>query len=290
MDIDLDIENYNLDEILALFNLDSDFNADDLKRAYRQVLMTHPDKSGLNKDYFLFFSKAFKLVKNIYDYTHKKEQCVKRQSYSASDNVDKQIWNAIKKQNPCDFNRKFNELFEKVKIEDEEQDTGYNEWFSSNEGLHEEQNASNVRDMNERIETIKQNQRALIVHQGIQDLAYNEGGYNLTREKPKEYSSDMFSKLQYEDLKKAHTETVVPVTQEDFHNRKHFNNVNDLNMYRKQNERMLSQEEATHIYQQNKAKEDQQNIHNAYKMMKQMEQIEKSHKTWNANFKLLTHS
>ena len=290
MDIDLNIDNYNLDEVLGLFNLDSNFNSDDLKRAYRQVLMTHPDKSGLDKDYFLFFSKAFKLVKNIYDYTHKKEGCVSRQTYNSNDNVDKQIWNVIKKQRPEDFNRKFNELFDKVKFEDEEQDTGYNEWFSSNEGIQDNLSANNVRDMNERIETIKQNQRALVVHEGIQDLAYNSGGYNLTRDKPKEYSSDLFSKLQYEDLKKAHTETVVPVTQEDYHNRRHFNNVSDLNIYRKQNERVLTQEESTQMYTQNKAKEDEQNVRNAYKMMKQMEQIERSHKIWNANFKLLTQS
>ena len=41
----------------------------------------------------------------------------------------------------------------------------------------------------------------------------------LTREKPTYYSSDIFSKLNYDDLKKAHTETVVPVTNEDFENR-----------------------------------------------------------------------
>ena len=41
-------------------------------------------------------------------------------------------------------------------------------------------------------------------------------GTNLTNEKPEEYSTDIFSRLPYQDLRKAHTETVVPTTREDY--------------------------------------------------------------------------
>ena len=51
-------------------------------------------------------------------------------------------------------------------------------------------------------------------------------GYEIDRTGGIEYSSDIFSKLQYEDLKKAHTETVVPVTREDFENKERFNTFN----------------------------------------------------------------
>ena len=44
-------------------------------------------------------------------------------------------------------------------------------------------------------------------------------GYNLVREKVSNYSSGLFSKLPYEDFKKAHTETVIPVTHQDFLNK-----------------------------------------------------------------------
>ena len=47
------------------------------------------------------------------------------------------------------------------------------------------------------------------------------------------YSSDIFSKLQYEDVKKAHMETVVPVTEQDFQEKKRFNNVEQYIRYRK---------------------------------------------------------
>ena len=56
--IDLDIDNYSLDDILNLFKLSHSFTKDDLKQAKKQVLKTHPDKSNLDKKYFLFFTKA----------------------------------------------------------------------------------------------------------------------------------------------------------------------------------------------------------------------------------------
>ena len=56
--MDLNINNYNLDDILKLFNLKHDFGEEEMKYAKRIALKTHPDKSGLKKDVFIFFSKA----------------------------------------------------------------------------------------------------------------------------------------------------------------------------------------------------------------------------------------
>mgnify|MGYP001107086289 FL=1 len=55
MDIDLNIDNYNLDDILKLFQVTHDFDQQDLKEAKKKVLNLHPDKSDLKKEYFLFF-------------------------------------------------------------------------------------------------------------------------------------------------------------------------------------------------------------------------------------------
>ena len=54
--IDLDITNYDYDELLNLFKLSYDFGEDDLKRAKKIVLKMHPDKSKLGPEYFMFFS------------------------------------------------------------------------------------------------------------------------------------------------------------------------------------------------------------------------------------------
>ena len=40
----LDISKYSFEEILGLFDLSYDISEDEMKRAKRKVLMTHPDK------------------------------------------------------------------------------------------------------------------------------------------------------------------------------------------------------------------------------------------------------
>ena len=55
-EVDLDIENYELEDILNLFKLQYNFVEADLKRAYRMALKLHPDKSGLDKQYFRYNS------------------------------------------------------------------------------------------------------------------------------------------------------------------------------------------------------------------------------------------
>jgi hypothetical protein len=80
---------------------------------------------------------------------------------------------------------------------------------------------------------------ALIQRNEIQTANSSGGGgyYGLGREAPQEYSSGLFSSLQYEDLKKAHTESVIPVTEDDYHNVKKFRNVNELQTFRDVNRR-----------------------------------------------------
>ena len=74
MDIDFNINNYNLDDILNLFKLDKNFTINDLKNAKKYVLMLHPDKSGLDKEYFLFYTKAFRVINNIFEFSKRKQE------------------------------------------------------------------------------------------------------------------------------------------------------------------------------------------------------------------------
>lgn len=64
--IDLEINNYELADILNLFKLPVMFDEKHLKQAKMIVLQMHPDKSKLPKDYFLFFTKAYKILYEIY--------------------------------------------------------------------------------------------------------------------------------------------------------------------------------------------------------------------------------
>ena len=292
--LDLNIDNYDLQDILDLFKLDINFNKSDLKRAYKITLHTHPDKSQLDKKYFLFFSKAFKILKYTYDFTHKEETCAREHGatghynsvYNVSENKTNKLL-AEKIQNIPNFHKWFNDTFDKVKIRDEESDAGYNDWFTSEEDMSIDDIASPA-DMASAFEKKKREAKALIVHTGIQDMGSTSSGYNLVREAPTNYSSDIFSNLKYEDLKKAHTETVVPVNDDDFHNRKHFRNTDELIRHRHQNSKMLSEGETQQIYNQKQQNEQKSNINRAYKLTKQYDEIKKANKTWWGSLNLLT--
>ena len=56
--LDLDINNYDLDDILDLFQLrkkEIDYEA--MKQAKKIVVMTHPDKTNLDPKFFYFSKK-----------------------------------------------------------------------------------------------------------------------------------------------------------------------------------------------------------------------------------------
>lgn len=280
---DLNIDNYDLNELLNLFKLDSNFDEEDLKQAKKIVLKTHPDKSGLNPDYFRFYSAAYKSIYNIWQFKNKEEKGNKTNTEYTTDydesEKNKMIDTYLSKEkinNSKKFNKWFNEQFEQNKMNREDESAGYGEWLKSNEGVEDFQNISQAQ-LGEEIERKKQQMRALTVHKGIQDLHFNSAGASdLIGDTPESYGSDLFSNLQYEDLRKAHTETVVPVTIEDYNNTKKFKNVNDYKHYRNSQSTTPLSEIQAREYLNNKNKmEDKDTTERAYKLAKQLEESNK---------------
>ena len=67
MDTDLDIKNYNMNDILKLFNInEEEFDKNDLEKAYDICLKLHPKKSLLPEEYFNFYIKAYKSLVKYY--------------------------------------------------------------------------------------------------------------------------------------------------------------------------------------------------------------------------------
>ena len=185
-----------------------------------------------------------------------------------------------------EFNKWFNEMFEKVRVKDEDLDTGYGSWFKSNEDVDGGEIKS-VSAMKDEFEKRKQKSRALIKHEGIRDLEIG-GGYGLSREKPQEYGSDIFSNLPYEDLKKAHTETVVPVTMEDYLAKPRFENVESYVRYREQHRPdMVSLDQSRQMMKERNMKNDKINTERAFRLIKRDEEMAQSNKKWWAHLKQL---
>jgi hypothetical protein len=375
--LDLNIDNYNLSDILSLFHLPTLFNEDDLKRAKLAVLKTHPDKSQLPKEYFLFFTKAYRILHQIYTirhpttdehYTQRVERTPRntsrgnsvlpsiaprclakdtlrapyipidgRRAAAAADIVDYERLmrsegyrpnsddvddysesthdrmkrrldemagvntsaNATEKaMKVSEFNKWFNEKFTQYRLKDEETESGYEEWFrntgddmDAGVGSHDEDNtdttdsgswADKVARLNQRKQELR-NKYALIERHELEYAGGGAGaGYDLTRERPQEYSSGIFGNLRYEDLKKAHTETVIPVTEEDYYKTRRFNSVNELQTFRDQSRRdvyaQTSKQEQERIYSQTRMQQEEEDTRRAFILAKQDEISRDIHK------------
>jgi hypothetical protein len=288
--LDLNIHNYELNDLLNLFKLPFHFEEPHLKEAKKIVLKTHPDKSGLDKEYFLFFSQAYKYLIKIYSL--RQSSTTTNTEYEKDDFWENEhnvlIDGKISSMDQNEYNTWFNDTFEKMKMKDDVEETGYGEWLKSDEDVVTDK-ISNSGEMNEYIQNKKKELRALVVHNDFQD-SVNGRGDNLIRDVPENYGSGMFDKLQFEDLRKAHAESVIPVTDEDFHNRKKYDSVDELNRARTQDS-VANEKEwfSSHEDKLNNLKtaDEDINIRRAYKLLNQDEQARENYNKFWSDFKRL---
>jgi len=286
--IDLDIDNYELDDILNLFQLPTDFGLEELKMAKRIVRKTHPDKSKLKPEVFIFFLKAYKVVYYLYEFRNRGDQAEfnYKEIIEQTKNPENEVTiNKLKNHN--DFNKVFNKLFESNKMKNKFNETGYGEWFKSEEDMCNKK-VSSQREMNDYILQQKEKSRALVKHQNIETIG-TTSGYDLTCDRPDTYSSDIFSKLNYEDLKKAHQETLIPITERDFNEREKYKSVTHLQQSRtSQDTTPLSLSQAKQFLADKKQTGDSINTSRAFKLARQAEQANNIQKNIMQQFNQLT--
>jgi len=227
----LDIYTYSFTDILDLFNLSSNFGENDLKRAKLVALKTHPDKSGLPPQYFLFYKKAYDIVLEYYKNNQKTTVKVPdiNPEYSTGQNyiksVQKSINNIILENNSektsKKFNDRFNELYEKNMARPVNQEK--NQWFQDETPVFKDMNIEkSTAGIHSAIDNIKQKSAALSVYRGVQELVLPSSGSSFYDEDDGEsdgqyITTDPFSKLKYDDLRKVHKDqTVLSVSERDF--------------------------------------------------------------------------
>ena len=118
-DMDLNIENYNFDEILNLFSLSNDYGVEELKRAKKVVLSLHPDKSGLNKDIFIFYKTCYNLLLEVYEFSKQRGK-----SHEMID-IDDRLYNYFVKTKHKNFNKEFNDMFDKCYVKSHDDKHGH---------------------------------------------------------------------------------------------------------------------------------------------------------------------
>jgi hypothetical protein len=285
---DLDITNYELHDILLLFDIPSNFSERDLKYAKSVVLKTHPDKSGLDPDYFRFYSAAYKTLFSIWEFRKKgdvKSDSIQNVEYlSTSEDNDKKVLldNFFKTNKQLDdkkkFNDWFNEEFDKNKISSENEQKGYEEWFRGNDVNESNDNGVTITmaNMGEEFEKRKTKARtvSLIKHHDIQELSLNNSisASELSSDAPSSFDSDLFSNLGFQDLQKAYTETVIPITHEDYELKTKFKNIDEYVKFRgTQNMNPLLEQQAIEFLKNKEKKSDEVAVKRAYELAKQTE-------------------
>lgn len=289
-DLDLNINNYNLEDILNLFGLNVNYSMSELKNAKKMALKTHPDKSGLKQEVFIFFSKAYNMLSKIYKLKNKTEKKVENIDYDENDMGEevgnKELLNMklknLKKKN---FNKWFNNLFEKSN--GKSNTDGYGDWLKSEEGVSNVK-ISNKTEFDALFKKKKRESRELIVQTGIQDIIYN-GGATMLDSTETVYSSDVFSKLKFDDVKKVHMETVVPVTEQDFKEKKRFDNVEQYIRYRKSSEGNVPDLSYSKVQLKKRKNDDGvMDTRRAYNLLMEDNKMKKKNEMWWKNLKLLT--
>jgi hypothetical protein len=194
--------------------------------------MMHPDKSSLPKEYFLFYKKAFDVIVRMYENIQKVSKTVEESDYypheNESDDVrTKEFQKTLGKISQKTFQHNFNELFDKH-MKKPPTNPQKNEWFTRTDAMYSEQAASSG-EMVSVLEKIKEQQQSLTKYTGVVSMQYTSHGNSFydDDEDDQEYiSSDPFSKLKYDDLRKVHKDqTVFSVRDSDMKNIRTFKTV-----------------------------------------------------------------
>ena len=295
----LDVNMYSLKEILGLFHLDYDISIDDLKRAKKQVLATHPDKSKLTSDYFLFFKKAFDIVVQFYNNQHKQDIDLTNTNtvYSTDGfkNENKHTTNSMNKlvddMGEAQFNNKFNTLFEKNMVK--KSDNEKNSWFTSEKEVYEINERVTAGNMGKVIDNIRSNQQALVKHNDVQVLYSNNNTNNNFHEDDDDDSyvvSDPFSKLKFDDLRKVHKDqTVLNVSERDYDNVKKYASIDHF-MRERGNQSLtpLEKQQAEKLLEKQDRTYRERMMHKQYESNLKTNLYEEKNKQVMANFLRIT--
>jgi hypothetical protein len=314
-DVDLNIDNYNLDEILALFELPQDFKFEDLKQAFiNYVAPLHPDKSGLPSDYFIFYRKAYGVLINLHKMRTNKVYADKMdaQDYAKYAEKYKNEFKEQEEQNRSyaetlmksdNFNDAFNKLFEDNVKKNEEDAGGYEDWLR-NGGKQEERVADYdqlIARRNQDVNKFKQEIRQMTMDEfqmefekkraemiagteiisrdgfGAISSMSSAGSSNLLGGPVGDYSSAHGGAgLAYQDLKRAHSNTLIDVDVASMSDR--FMRSGDYERFLKSREEPiapLGKEESERILNEQYKTDEATNIRNTFKLMQQQEQQQK---------------
>ena len=282
--IDLDIENYSVDDLYRLFSIDV-LDDNTMKEAKKVVLKTHPDKSKLDPKYFLFFSAAYKRLYGIYEFQNKSTKKTVPENDAFTDKENGRALHSMLQKNkdlkdPGNFNKWFNQQFEKHRIDDPNGD-GYGDWLKTDDGVYDVGNVSKA-NMAQEFERQKKQIQAITVYNGVQETFSSFSGSILGQQT--NYTGDNGT---YTDLRQAYVESVIPVTEEDYKNVPKYRNVQEYKAGRG-SVAPLDKDAAMKKLMEQSSKDEQESSARAFYYATQTEKANKQNQSFWSGLKQLT--
>jgi hypothetical protein len=236
---------YTFTEILALFKLEdvSTIREEDMKQAKMIVLRMHPDKSRLNPNYFVFYKKAYEILYKYYQSQTKVESQVPTTKIvydpyrmeggvvAANQEEIGQVKTVLDEMKPKKFQQRFNELYEENMVDKEAKQRAQdrNKWFTQEDAIYSVDTKGVTKDnIGQKMGSLR-NETALEKYRGVQTLSSFGGGIvaeRLWEDGEDEegagaaaaagsyITTDPFSKLKFDDLRRVHRDETVFVVDE----------------------------------------------------------------------------
>jgi len=289
-ELDLDLNNYTLDDLFNLFNITEKILNDDIMKQSKMItLKIHPDKSQLDPKFFIFFRQAYIRLKDIYEFQNKSNNKTPTIYENDIDENNSTLLKNFIKQSKFDknsngFNSWFNENFEKYKLEDPN-DRGYGDWLKSNDDFIEINDNVTMSNMNKIIEEKKKNIKAVTIYKGVEDTVSTIKGLNFGSLN----DIDNFTSEKYTDLKQAYTETLMPVSEEDFNKIPKFKNIDQYRSHRDSIDiTPLNDLESFKILERQEIETKKQSHSLAYKYALEAEKVKQNQNLFWSSLKQLT--
>jgi hypothetical protein len=185
------------------------------------------------------------------------------------------------------FNATFNELFDKNMVTKTNPDR--NQWFTNETATYETPEKVSTQNMGQVFDKIKDTQRGMVKYRGVENLYMNSDFGNSIYDDENDdiyVSSDPFSKLKFEDLRKVHKDqTVFGVSEKDIHNVQQYSSVDHMMRERgKQLLTPLEKQEAERVLAQQNQQYREQMMHKEYADKLKTMQYEEKNKNVLATF------
>jgi hypothetical protein len=289
----LDITMYSFQDLLNLFGIKSKIiSTEEIKSAKRKVLMMHPDKSGLDANYFLFYKKALDIIYHYYLETNKQNQSMTEENteyknkVQFNENLETVVKKNVGEMSSDKFQSWFNEQFDEVV--GNRFDPTRNDWFRNEDSLYKLNENVKVNGISSEFEKIKKQNAELAVYRGVQEMRHNAGSslYDEEDTGDQYISTDPFSKLKFDDLRKVHKDqTILAVGERDFSKVKTYKNMEQLQQERgAQVLDPLDKSEAEKLFQDNEKTYKERILKQQFESNRKTDQFEEKNKTILSSF------